>query len=128
MVRVLGKRVGFVLTPARVGLPDGGWIELDAVNEKVRLYCEAWAHQGPPKSAQRNKVISDAFKLAFLARLRGGNPRLILLFSDVQAAKPFGGKSWYAEAIRTLGIDIAVVKLPAAVRTGLLQAQKRQYR
>jgi hypothetical protein len=128
MVAALSEQLGLPLMPARVVLPGGGRLEVDAVNEEVGVYCEAWAHQGPPKSAQRTKVITDAFKLAFLARLRGGNPRLVLLFSDAAAAKPFLGKSWYAEAIRTLGIAIEVIELPAAVREGLVQAQKRQYR
>ncbi|GEM_PF-1281231 len=106
MVQALSERLGLALSPARMPVPAGGTIEVDGGNEEARVYCEAWAHQGSPKSAQRAKVIADAFTLALLARVRGGRPHLTLLLSDQQAAKPFGGHSWYAQAIRTISIGL----------------------
>ena len=128
MVAALSLKLGCRLAPRRVPLPDGGRVEVDAVCSSPMILCEAWAHQGPPKSAQTMKVLKDAFKLAFLAQLLPRRPRLILLLSDVAAAKPFGGRSWYAQAIRQLGIGIEVVDLPADIRASLLRAQARQYR
>jgi hypothetical protein len=128
MMAALSRKLGHPLKPKRVPLPDGGRVEVDGVCGNPNILCEAWAHQGPPKSAQKTKVLTDALKLAFLAQLLPRRPRLILLFSDQAAARPFGGGSWYAQAIRQLGIGIEVVELPPDVKAGLLHAQARQYR
>jgi hypothetical protein len=114
--------------PRRVELPGGGRVELDAASGDLSVLCEAWAHQGAPKSAQRNKVLTDAFKLAFLARTLGGDRRLIFLLSDEAAAAPFRGASWYAEALRAFDVQLCVVELPADVRERIRAAQTRQYR
>lgn len=106
MVGLLADRLGIPLAPRRIPLPDGGRVEIDAVADDGSVLCEAWAHQGPPKSAQRNKVIVDAFKLAFVADVLKTLPRLMLLFSDEAAAKPFLGQGWAAQALRSTGVEI----------------------
>jgi len=40
----------------------------------------------------------------------------------------FTGRSWYAGALRVLGIEVHVVHLPDAWRQRILDAQRRQYR
>jgi hypothetical protein len=103
---------------------DGGTDDPDAP-----LLVEAWAHQGPPKPAQKAKVLTDAFKLSFAATLVSLRPRLILLFSDDTAAAPFrSSRTWSAAAIQQAGIEVMVVNLPEEERTAIRQAQKRQYR
>jgi hypothetical protein len=93
------------------------------------LLVEAWAHQGPPKPAQRAKVLTDAFTLSFAATLHGRRPRLLLLFSDEQAAAPFRSpRSWPAAALREAGIEVLVVDLPKEERARIREAQRRQYR
>ena len=92
------------------------------------MLCEAWAHQGPTKPAQRNKVVSDAFKLLFVAGAGVKKPRLVLLLSDEIAAKPFRGRSWYAAALERFGFEIIVVALPPEIRRAIASAQMRQYR
>ncbi len=59
-----------------------------------------------------------------------GDWRLILLFSDEAAAKPFRApsKRWDAQAISGFGIEIEVVDLPAELRGKVQAAQVRQYR
>lgn len=128
MVAALAKRLGIALAPRRISLPDGGRLEIDATSDDLSVLCEAWAHQGPPKSAQRHKVLTDAFKLTFAARIVGGSPRLILLFSDKAATTPFVGKGWAPEALRTNGIEIAVVALPQELSDRVRAAQARQFR
>lgn len=128
MVALLAEELGLPLAPRRIELPVGGRVEIDAASPDLAVLCEAWAHQGAPKSAQRNKVVTDAFKLAFVAHTLGGPHRLIILLSDETAAAPFLGKSWYAAAMREFGVEVAVVKLPAEVRERIRSAQARQYR
>jgi hypothetical protein len=112
MVDLLAAKLGVELRPRRIELADGRRVELDAATENPSVLCEAWAHQGPPKGAQRNKVLTDAFKLVFTARAVGGSPRLILLLSDAAAAKPFQGRNWYAAALREFDVEVVVVELP----------------
>jgi hypothetical protein len=128
MVALLADELGVPLAPRRIDLGEGRRVEIDAASEDLEILCEAWAHQGAPKSAQRNKVLTDAFKLAFTAQAVGGSHRLILLLSDEEAAAPFRGRSWYAAALATFGVEIAVVDLPPEVREQIRAAQTRQFR
>ena len=55
--------------------------------------------------------------------------RLLLLFSDKEAAAPFRSlRSWSAAAIREAGIEVIVVDLPEHERVKIRDAQRRQYR
>jgi hypothetical protein len=87
-------------------------------------------HQGLPKSAQRHKVLSDAFKLAWISTTIYPRPRLVLCLSDPRAAVPLqpAAKSWTAQALQELGITITLATLPDDIRRGLQAAQARQYR
>lgn len=129
LLAALSASIGVPLAPARIHLPDGTYVEADGVSEDPPVLVEAWAHQGPPKSAQRNKVLADALKLVHVAAALERGHRKILCFSDEAAAKPFQSKrSWYAGALRTLDVQVHVIDLPAEWRDRILQAQKRQYR
>ena len=104
-------------------------IEVDGVAEDRSVLVEAWAHQGSPKSAQKMKVMNDAFKLIAASRLfEPAIPRLILLFADEDAARPFQSNSWRASALAALGIEVVVAELPADVRDSIVAAQRRQFR
>ena len=112
----------------RVFLGGRAWFELDGFCENPLIFCEAWAHQGPPKSAQTKKIMGDAFKLIFAEKHFGKNARKILLFADERASKPFRGNSWMAAALQNFGIETIVVELSQDVRNVLLKAQHRQFR
>jgi hypothetical protein len=117
--------------PWRRLLPGGGRLEVDGGtdDQENALLVEAWAHQGPPKPAQRAKVLTDAFKLSFAATLLPRRPRLLLLFSDKQAAAPFRSpRTWPAAAIREAGVEVIMVDLPEEERARIREAQRRQYR
>jgi hypothetical protein len=128
MVALLADQLGVPLAPRRIALGDGRRVEIDGASEDLTVLCEAWAHQGAPKAAQRNKVLTDAFKLAFIGKAIDGSPRLILLLSDDAAAAPFRGRSWYAAALAAFGVEDAVVELPSDVRERVKAAQVRQFR
>lgn len=130
MLDLLGDRLGLRLDPARITVPAGARVEIDGADESRTVLVECWAHQGAPKSAQRHKVLSDAFKLTWIASTIYPRPRLILCLSDPLAAAPFqpSAKSWSAQALSDLGITIELVELPPDVRAGIIAAQERQYR
>ena len=128
MIDLLGNTLGVPLVKKRFDLPAGGWLEIDGYCDSPRILCEAWAHIGKPKPAQKNKVMADTMKLLFAASLDPGDHRLILAFADDVAASHFQGESWMAQALKAKGIETRVVELPNDVRKRAQLAQKRQYR
>jgi hypothetical protein len=127
MIAALGVRLTVALRPGTVSLPAGGRVEVDGKDADSTVFVEALAHQGPPKAGQVRKVAMDAFKLAFLARAHP-NARSILLFGDPQTAAVFTSEKWIAQAIRTFGISVETVDIPADLRSRLVKAQARQFR
>jgi hypothetical protein len=123
MIDALAELLNAPLEPARVPLPDGSHMEIDGATEDLSVLVEAWAHQGPPESAQKAKVAKDALKLAFAARLIGTGPRKILLFSCHEAARHFTGLGWEAAALREFEIEVIVVKPPDDLGERVLAAQ-----
>jgi hypothetical protein len=128
MLRALSERLGVDLQPQRIPLPEGGWLTVDGASPALDVLCEAWAHQGRAKPAQKNKLLADALKLTLAARIVGGTPRLYLLVSDEEAAVHLRGRAWAGAALRHHGIQLEVVDLPADVRERVRAAQARQFR
>ncbi|MFD6073912.1 hypothetical protein [Amycolatopsis lurida] len=129
MIACVADELGIELTRQSISTPSGARVEIDGVDDARTALVEAWAHQGPPKPAQKNKVLADAFKLRWIASTLPHKPRLILCFSDEAAAKPFSeGRTWAAAALREQGIEVFVASLPEHVRSGIVDAQRRQYR
>jgi hypothetical protein len=127
MIEALSKSLDITLKPGHVKLPEGGWLQVDGLNEEAGVFCEAFAHHNALKAGQVRKVILDAFKLAFLARIHPKS-RLILLFCDETAAATFQGQRWFAQAIRQLNIEVKTVGLPAEMAERVRKAQRRQVR
>lgn len=128
MVAWLEIELGCKLVPKRIVLPDKSWLELDAFCMEPLVICEAWAHQGPPKSAQKMKIINDAMKLLAARRIVGEHARAILLFADDEAASRFGRKTWHATALAESRIEVMVARLPDDLKADIRTAQTRQYR
>jgi len=128
MVAWLETELGCELNPKRIDFHDGSWLVLDAFCSRPLVICEAWAHQGPPKSAQKMKIMNDAMKLLAARRVVGEHARAILLFGDDEAASRFGRKTWHATALVESRIEIMVARLPDELRADIRIAQTRQYR
>ena len=128
MVAWLGAELGCELRPKRINLPEGSWLALDAYCEEPLVVCEAWAHQGPPKSAQKMKIMNDAMKLLAARRVVGEHARAILLFADDEAASRFRRHTWHAAALAESRIEVMVARLSDELRDDIRAAQARQYR
>ena len=90
---------------------------------------EVWADLGPPRPAQKYKVMMDAVKVLLVESvLFPAGARKILELADDEAASHFRGSSWMAEALRGFESEILVVELPVAVRDRIGNAQRRQSR
>lgn len=129
IISALADKLGLSLTKARKR-HAGAVVEFDGLSEDPPVLVEAWAHQGRPKSAQRNKVMTDALKMVWgaTALFPGRETRKLLALSDPVAAAHFLGTSWMASALRDLGVEVVVVELPAEVIVAVKGAQRRQYR
>jgi hypothetical protein len=128
LVGCLSKHLGVPLVKETFH-PDGcGCLEIDGYCESPAVLCEAWAHQGPQKPAQKHKVMSDAFKLLFASQFVPQPARLILVFGDETAAAHFKGDSWMANALRAKGIEVFVARVDEQTRLSICAAQQRQYR
>ena len=128
LIATLSKRLGVQLIPKRYSLPEGGRLEFDGWCENPPIICEAWAHIGPAKSAQKNKLAADALKLVFAARFMAQGTRRILILADRAAASHLGPSAWMTQALKAFGVEIEFVDLPQEVVEGLRKAQKRQFR
>ena len=130
MLDLLAAELGHPLDPATLTVPSGARVEVDGADAERRVLVECWAHQGAPKAAQKHKVLTDAFKLAWIAKTVYPRPRLILCLSDPEAAAPFlpTSRSRAAQALRDFRIEVTVVDLPADVRQRIQDARRRQYR
>jgi hypothetical protein len=129
LIEALGDRLGLPLHKAGRTL-GGSVVEFDAISEDPPILVEAWAHQGRPKPAQKNKVIADALKMVWAASVMfpSSPVRKVLLLSDDVAAAHFLGKSWIASALNDLGVEVVVIRLPDELRQAVVAAQGRQGR
>jgi hypothetical protein len=102
----LGTQLRLRLDPARITVPGGARAEIDGAGAARIVFVECRSYQGPPKSAQRHKVLADALNLAWISRTLTPAPRLILCMAELLAAAPFppDGRSWAAHALHDLGI------------------------
>ncbi|WP_327039673.1 hypothetical protein [Micromonospora maris] len=130
MLDLLGRDLALTLEPATIAVQSGVRVEVDGCDSGRTVLVECWAHQGPPKSAQRHKVLADALKLTWIASTIYPRPRLVLCMSDPAAARPFQptARTWAAQALLDLAITVHVVEIPDDIRQQVRAAQERQYR
>ena len=108
-----------------VGKEIGG-MSIDGVSRSPPILAEAWARSGKPGGGQRRKAVNDALRLLHARSMPSRQPRLILAFADSQAAAPFRGQGWRAQALTAAGIEVRVAALPEGVREDIRRAQKAQ--
>jgi hypothetical protein len=119
ILAALSRALGVALAPRRVHLPGGAYIDVDGASDQPPILVEIWAHQGPPKVAQKHTSCSTRPNNS--ARGIGG--------SCACAAAPFTtARTWYAAALRAHRIEVIVVDLPAPWPDLIRHAQTCQRR
>lgn len=83
------------------------------------------------KTATRNKVLKDAFKMLAIAQRhsdawQGKSVRKVLVFLDAEARASFGAGSWARQALDAFGIETRVCSVPDHLHQALVAAQTRQ--
>ena len=103
-------------------------VELDGFAlSSTPVLCEAWAHIGTPKPAQKNKVLADALKLVWVEKECFPNgAEKYLLFGDQTAARHFTDRAWASRALAALRVVVRVYEFDEPRRGRLLDAQHRQ--
>jgi len=71
MLTLAFETVGRPLAKTRIRLHNGSIVKVDGCSDDKMVLCEAWAHQGRPKSAQKGKVLTDAAKLFVAGQVVG---------------------------------------------------------
>jgi hypothetical protein len=128
LLKALADRLGLSLCPRTYRIPGGSRVEIDGVCEDPLVLCEAFAHYGFLKSAQRQKLITDAFKLVYVERMLGRPARKIIILACEDAASRLSGRTWAAAAFSTFGVEVQVVQLAPELEACIRTAQKRQFR
>ena len=64
----VARSVGVLLTPNRLTLRNGAFVDVDGVATDESVLVEVFAHQGHLKGGQRHKIAGDALKLISIAR------------------------------------------------------------
>lgn len=130
--RVLAKLSSIwpMLTPTpRIQLATGETVCPDAVVAGRRqVLVEVSAHVGILKDGQRDKLVSDAFKLVFLrSTSRYRSAKLVLVVAEDGIRRQILS-GWRGAALRALKVEVRVVKLGAALRREVRRWQRLQDR
>lgn len=105
MLLALEARLGIVLRPKPLMLPDGSRVEVEGIDAAGRVLVQLVGNQGAYKPAFRNKVMADMFKLLWLRDSLPTTERTVLLVTEV-IVPALGG--WVARAAADLGIEVYV--------------------
>jgi hypothetical protein len=93
VIQLVAERLGLTLAKQRRVAPSGAVVEFDGLSEDPPVVVEAWAHQGPPRPAQKYKVMTDTLKLVWANQtFFASKARKILALTDTAAAAHFQGK------------------------------------
>lgn len=109
MIEALSTECGTRLAPHRFTLPGGVRVGIDGADrDPPRVLVQATRASGRVKSAHRNKVIADAFKLAWLRDSHFPDATLILALSpDLSPLLSQG--SWLSAALEQRRIQAILV-------------------
>ncbi|WP_105969431.1 hypothetical protein [Streptomyces geranii] len=113
MLLALEARLGIVLRPKPLMLPDGSRVEVEGIDVDGRVLVQLVGNQGAYKPAFRNKVMADMFKLLWLRASLPTTERTVLLVTEV-IVQALGG--WVARAAADLGIEVHVFGGDGVVR------------
>jgi len=127
-IKLLSVQLGVPLRHEKVMLREGVAVHIDGYHEGPPLIlAEVFAHQGPLKSGQRHKLMSDALKLLAASRMLRleGEATLMLVLTDERAAEDFK-RGWRGAALDELGVEVRLVPLAPETAARVLAAQTTQ--
>lgn len=107
MLVALARHLGTGLAPAAITVRGDVRFEAEATDEAHAVFVQFVANTGEFKSAHRNRVTANLFKLAWIRHALFPHARHVLCVTPnvTQALAPTG---WAALATRDLGIDVLI--------------------
>ncbi|WP_051415393.1 hypothetical protein [Nocardiopsis sp. CNT312] len=107
----LSEFLGVPLAPRDFTLDDGMRVGVDYADTDRRtptVLAQCYLHWGQVKSAHRNKVIADAFKLAWLRDTRFPEARALLVLST-PFTRLLGSGAWLPSALASHHIHVLLM-------------------
>ncbi|WP_116248501.1 hypothetical protein [Nocardiopsis sp. FIRDI 009] len=105
----LSAYFGAALTPREFTLANGVRVGVDCADaDPTTILGQCCLHWGQIKSNQRNKVIADAFKLAWLRGAAFPDARAVLVLST-PFTRLLGRGAWLPEALAAHRIDVLLL-------------------
>jgi hypothetical protein len=92
----------------RVGVDGAGVGDPDSLGVAGAVLVQVTYAAGPVKSAQRNKVLADAFKLAWL-RTQVPTARTVIVVNE-PFERLFVTGAWLPAALTQQGVEVALVR------------------
>jgi hypothetical protein len=92
----------------RVGVDGAGVGSPDSLGVAGAVLVQVTYAAGPVKSAQRNKVLADAFKLAWL-RSQVPTARTVIVVNE-PFERLFATGAWLPAALTQQGVEVALVR------------------
>lgn len=106
-LEALGHEFGMSLRPQRIEFDGGGRTEVEGTDEAGTVIVQLVVNSGAFKSAFRNKVNADMFKLVWLRSAAFPGSRCVLCIGPA-IAQAFAPNGWVAAAARDLDIEVYV--------------------
>lgn len=107
-LEALGHEFGLTLRPQRIEFAGGGRTEVEGADAAGTVIVQLVVNSGAFKSAFRNKVNADMFKLVWLRAVAFPGSRCVLCISPA-IAQAFTPNGWVAAAARDLDIEVYVL-------------------
>jgi hypothetical protein len=128
LINQLSLALGVELKSEPIELGEGVRIAVDGFNREHQVLCEVYAHIGPTRGGQPDKIATDILKMIAAEKRLHGRWRKILCFADPDAARCLCGRSWLAAVCRDFRVEIKILTLPADLHAAVVAAQQRQFR
>ncbi|WP_353807643.1 hypothetical protein [Agromyces sp. SYSU T00194] len=105
MLRALGAQLGTPLIPASITVDEQTRFEVEGAATDGSVFVQLVGNTGEFKSAHRNRVTANLFKLAWVKQALFPGARLALCITPT-VAKAFVPNGWTTVATRDLGVEV----------------------
>ncbi len=118
MLAALSTQLGTVLAPATITVDQTTRFEVEGAAPDHTTFVQLVGNTGEFKSAHRNRVTANLFKLAWIKRALFPEARLALCITPT-VAKAFAAGGWTTVATHDLGVEVLLFDADAGTLTPL---------
>jgi hypothetical protein len=107
--------LGVELRSTRLSTADGASVEVEGADPEGTVVAQFVLNGGAVRSALRNKVAADLFKLVWVCRSVAVGARPVLCVSETVASF-LEGRGWLPSAAADLGVTVFVLTADGGLR------------